>query len=43
LEPLAATLVGVLVYSETVSHWQAIGYFLILVAGIGQIFLARNN
>jgi drug/metabolite transporter (DMT)-like permease len=43
LEPLTATLVGVLVYSETVSPWQAIGCFLIFGAGVGQVFLARNN
>lgn len=43
LEPMVATLLGVLVYSETVSFWQAIGCLMILVAGVEQVFLTRNN
>ena len=43
LEPMVATLLGVFVYSETVSFWQAIGCLMILVAGVEQVFLTRNN
>ncbi|MDJ0573270.1 MAG: DMT family transporter [Pleurocapsa sp. MO_192.B19] len=43
LEPMVATLLGVFVYSETVSFWQAIGCLMIFVAGVKQVFLTRNN
>ena len=43
LEPMVATLLGVLVYAETVSFWQAIGCLMILVAGVKQVCLARKT
>lgn len=43
LEPMVATLLGVFVYSETVSFWQAVGCLTIFVAGVKQIYLTRKN
>ena len=43
LEPMVATLLGVFIYSETVSSWQAVGCLMILMAGIKQVFLARKT
>ena len=43
LEPMVATLLGVLVYAETVSFWQAVGCLMILIAGVEQVFLTRKS
>ena len=43
LEPMVATLLGVLVYAETVSFWQAVGCLMILIAGVKQVFLSRKT
>jgi drug/metabolite transporter (DMT)-like permease len=43
LEPLVATLLGILVYKEVLSFWQILGCLMILTAGIKQVFLTKNN
>jgi drug/metabolite transporter (DMT)-like permease len=41
LEPLMATLIGLLLYSEWLSPGQALGCALIFTAGVAQIFLTK--
>jgi drug/metabolite transporter (DMT)-like permease len=43
LEPVVATLLGIFVVYESVSFGQLIGCLMILIAGIEQVFLSRNN
>ncbi|MDJ0904337.1 MAG: DMT family transporter [Xenococcus sp. MO_188.B8] len=41
LEPLIATLLGLLIYSEALSLWQAVGCLIVLIAGIAQVFNSK--
>nr|WP_255362883.1 DMT family transporter [Anabaena sp. CA = ATCC 33047] len=43
LEPLAATLLGWMIYSEKISGLQAVGCVIILLTGVMQIFLSSKT
>ena len=43
LEPVIATLIGVMIYSEPMTPFQALGGSLIVLSGIAQIFLRQPD
>jgi drug/metabolite transporter (DMT)-like permease len=43
LEPVTATLIGVMIYAEPMSPLQAVGGSLILLSGLAQIWLTQSD
>jgi len=43
LEPVTATLIGVVIYAEPMSLFQALGGSLIILSGLAQLWLARPD